>query len=661
MRPKEGGHPQVLPRRGADRGAEPNLLSEEAKAAKARARRGEARPTGKETISPPGADSPQPAAAPAFGTNFVGVPDTEMVPPDSQIAAGPNNVVLAANGAVIFRNKNDGNRLYSQTLQNSTPPKRTCDPPPCTAGFFLPLGQEHTDVGDPWVVYDPYINRFWILAISGRTAAHSDLLIGLSNTSDATLGWWLWEFDATLDGGTDTSNWCDYPKLGFDAQAIYVTCNMLNDSGDFKYSKVRVMTKSQFVNNTKTLYWWDFTDIREGNPFFCLFDLCTKAETIQPAQMFGASASTGEFLVNAYNLGGIASTLDVWRITNAAECCDGDATGPTLSHNSHGVGDYGPAAGARQSGSTTRIDTGDSRLLYAFWRGGKLSTGQTLACRQGADACAGYTELDLSSYPTISTVNDWALQTAGVDFFYPAVAANARGYKTMVYSRSSSSEFASARFVGIPPSSVCTFCFDGPETILRPGGAVYVDLLRGKNRWGDYSGASPDPNGQGVWIAGELATTNPNQWSVRAGLTYQDAPLPLNDNFSRAQSLSGSNTSVTGTTRFATREPPEPDHYVTNPPDSNRWVGDHSVWYSWEAPSYGPVVVNTCQAKIDSILAVYTGSSLGSLNRVADNNNACSSGWGSKLNFNAVEGTTYSIAVGDAGGLRESTFTLTLS
>jgi hypothetical protein len=115
-----------------------------------------------------------------------------------------------------------------------------------------------------------------------------------------------------------------------------------------------------------------------------------------------------------------------------------------------------------------------------------------------------------------------------------------------------------------------------------------------------------------------------------------------------------------GTTLAATRETGEPDHYVTNPPDSDLWVGDHSVWYSWTAPFSGPVEINTCTANIDSILAVYTGSSLGALSRVVDNNNACPSGWGSKVTFNATNGTTYRIAVGDAGGLRENTFTLRL-
>ena len=141
---------------------------------------------------------------------------------------------------------------------------------------------------------------------------------------------------------------------------------------------------------------------------------------------------------------------------------------------------------------------------------------------------------------------------------------------------------------------------------------------------------------------------------------------PQNDNFADTQALGGNSATANGTTLAATRETGEPDHYVTNPPDSDFWVGDHSVWYSWTAPFTGKVEVNTCTSNIDGILAVYTGSSLGTLSRVADNNNACpnnpdgTTNWGSKIVFDATNGTTYRIAVGDAGGLRENTFTLRL-
>jgi len=141
---------------------------------------------------------------------------------------------------------------------------------------------------------------------------------------------------------------------------------------------------------------------------------------------------------------------------------------------------------------------------------------------------------------------------------------------------------------------------------------------------------------------------------------------PSNDNFASAHTISGpasvSQSSTTaGTTAGATRETGEPDHYITNPPDSDFWVGDHSVWYSWTAPFSGSTSIDTCTANIDSILAVYTGSQLNNLTRVTDNNNHpdCPAGtFGSKVTFNAAVGTTYRIAVGDAGGARENTFTL---
>ena len=73
--------------------------------------------------------------------------------------------------------------------------------------------------------------------------------------------------------------------------------------------------------------------------------------------------------------------------------------------------------------------------------------------------------------------------------------------------------------------------------------------------------------------------------------------------------------------------------------------------------------IDTCETQIDSILAVYTGNALGSLTKVADNNNhdgGCGGAWpyGSKVTFPAVAGETYRLVVGDAGGARSDIFTL---
>lgn len=153
------------------------------------------------------------------------------------------------------------------------------------------------------------------------------------------------------------------------------------------------------------------------------------------------------------------------------------------------------------------------------------------------------------------------------------------------------------------------------------------------------------------------------------GHTNWDAGLvtylaPANDDFEHAQLLSGQDTAEEGTTAGATRQPGEPDHYTSNPPDSNLWVGDHTVWFRWRAPNSGPTTIDTCLGSIDSILAVYEGSQLNALTKVADNNNdpACSGQdpYGSKVSFEAVGGSEYRIAVGDAGGAREGPFAVTI-
>ena len=136
---------------------------------------------------------------------------------------------------------------------------------------------------------------------------------------------------------------------------------------------------------------------------------------------------------------------------------------------------------------------------------------------------------------------------------------------------------------------------------------------------------------------------------------------PENDDFARARELSGSSDSANGTTAGGSREASEPDHLDSGQPDAANWVGDNTAWYEWTALGSGPATIDVCTAAIDSILGVYTGSDLGALTRVVDDNNSCTSGFGSLANFNAVAGTTYSIAVGDAGGARENTFTISLT
>ena len=118
---------------------------------------------------------------------------------------------------------------------------------------------------------------------------------------------------------------------------------------------------------------------------------------------------------------------------------------------------------------------------------------------------------------------------------------------------------------------------------------------------------------------------------------------PANNDFANAQIISGCFGSVAGTNAGATKEPGEPNH----PADP----GGASVWYQWQASENSSVTIDTAGSDYDTLLAVYTGNSVGGLTLVASNDDETPpTVLTSKVVFNAVSGTVYRIAVDGFGG-----------
>jgi hypothetical protein len=118
------------------------------------------------------------------------------------------------------------------------------------------------------------------------------------------------------------------------------------------------------------------------------------------------------------------------------------------------------------------------------------------------------------------------------------------------------------------------------------------------------------------------------------------AATPENDAFAAARALSGRTQSVTDTNVDATKELGEPDH-AGEP-------GGASVWYAWTAPAAGRVRLSTCSSDVDTVLAVYTGEAIDSLDEVTSDDNAC--GEQSRVSFEASAGIEYMIAVDGVDG-----------
>lgn len=121
-------------------------------------------------------------------------------------------------------------------------------------------------------------------------------------------------------------------------------------------------------------------------------------------------------------------------------------------------------------------------------------------------------------------------------------------------------------------------------------------------------------------------------------IMYGAPVAATNDNFADAITITGTSGKVTGTTSGATRETGEPVH-VTGV------ASTASIWYKWTPTATGTATFATSGSNYDTLLAVYTGTSLSHLTKVVSNDDATATVKTSALSFEPKVGTTYYIAV----------------
>jgi outer membrane protein assembly factor BamB len=118
--------------------------------------------------------------------------------------------------------------------------------------------------------------------------------------------------------------------------------------------------------------------------------------------------------------------------------------------------------------------------------------------------------------------------------------------------------------------------------------------------------------------------------------------VPSNDNLANATVVSGETFRVDSYNRNASKQSGEPNHAGV--------TGGRSVWYRWTAPSSGQFQLAAFSTDMDTVAAVYTGTSF-PLTLVAANDDLISSPYRNTdalVTFNATAGTTYLFAVDDA-------------
>jgi hypothetical protein len=433
-------------------------------------------------------------------SEFAGIAYTGSIPPDPHIAVGPSDLIVAVNRTWRIYNKS-GTQLFNSTLLS-------------WFSNVLPSPNTGISVFDPWVLYDDLSDRFVLLALAKRDSDQlSRFLISVSDNNVAQGNWCNWSLDAKLNGSTNTSNWADYAKVGVNSNAIVISANMFSPftgTATFQYAKLRFLSKSQIYNTScPGVNWWDFWNLTHADG--------TKEFTVQPAHSYVNSNLM--YFLSARSSSGSSLTRRLYTTSATIPPAPTFGGRTTITVNSYSI-----PPDAQQPGTSTRIDTGDARLLnVARQSNGRLWAAHTVACTWSGDpttrSCVRWYEINPS---TSAVVQQRSYGAATFFYYYPAIMPRSTSDAMVVFNRSSTSTFAGIRYTGRKSTDPLNDLQN--SSLLEPGQGCYVKLdSLGRNRWGDYNGIAIDPSVSGRWwiyseyVSGTSATCSNNVWATRVG------------------------------------------------------------------------------------------------------------------------------------------------
>jgi subtilisin family serine protease len=137
----------------------------------------------------------------------------------------------------------------------------------------------------------------------------------------------------------------------------------------------------------------------------------------------------------------------------------------------------------------------------------------------------------------------------------------------------------------------------------------------------------------------EVTAPSKNPGSISA--VFNVVPPPSNDFFAGRTEIPNLPATITASSIEATGEPGEPFHFSgqLSPEHTQR-----SLWWTWVSPDDAVYSLSTAGSDFDTVLGVYTGSTVDSLSEVVGNNDA-GFDWSSAVDFMATAGRAYHIAV----------------
>jgi len=407
-------------------------------------------------------------AIPQVGASFVGNHCNGSSPLDNSMAISNGGIIISVTNTIIFYTNNQGANLYYNDLISFIN-----DP-------------DIQGVCDPVVIYDEVADRFiFFCQVSPLNPATSKLLIFFSKTSNPADGWYYYK----LSGNplNDDSSF-DYPKLAYSNNELYITGNLFYfATGKFNQAVIYQITKGPaYSGGNMNFTVWNQID---GAPFTVCPVSYGQQGSYGPGCYMVATSSSDDNTVKFYNL-----TNDL--STGLAE----------LKYYSISTTGYTVAPDALQMGTSTKLNTNDTRTLSGFYLDKMIHF--VFNSMYVNNYCGlNYNRLDLNSGANTSMV----FGQDGSDYCFPAVASSgisATDKAVMIgFQRSNTTSYPSIRVVSCDNNGAWS---SSVEVKAGDGFAFYTG---DPERWGDYSGMCRKYNSSvpTVWMSGAYGGTD-NKW-----------------------------------------------------------------------------------------------------------------------------------------------------
>jgi hypothetical protein len=457
-------------------------------------------------------------------------------PPDQALAVG-NGYVLEAVNAALAVYKTDGTVVAAPM-----PVNQFFGLAPAIIRSNLTFGPS---LSDPRAYYDAPSRRFFVEEwgtdtdpATGAATGASFIKLAVSQTSNPAGGYTLYTFDTTFDPtlasdpttGQPIHVLPDYVQIGADANGFFFSINQFDLLGNqgFLGQRILAVSKAALVAGTRTpIVSFSGGDLYNSPAGF----------TVQPATTPAGGAyetragGTEYFLSSVFDT--TANQLAVWAISNTASLGTKTPsltltdtlisslpfTQPAPSVQKAGPYKYGMSQGYPEE----LVATGDTRMTQVTYVLGHLYSavetgvpGATTGANPGFTYFSVAPSVDAGGNVTGLTNRQGYVTVSGETLSYPSFGINSTGGSVITCALMGPDFYPSAAYVTLDSHLKA-----GPVRVASAGvapddgftGYFNTDKagnpVRGVARWGDYSQAQPDENGN-IWLAQEMISARSN-------------------------------------------------------------------------------------------------------------------------------------------------------